>query len=275
MKRTVRWFIGVIALTAAVLITAQGWLTGWHVFAQTPSPTPAASPSPAVSPAPSPAPSPAASPVPNPAVSPSPSPSPAASPSPSPTPTASPSPTPEASPVPNPAAAPEPATAPALPMGEPYRDPGDRFEVGLIEGYSESMVAGIPLFESETGDVAYTVAIRPRANSATVNEAALAQIAIDLLGNGEGFKPGVFELAPNGSAKLPWSGSLTTKGPPQTMQGLVLSRQADDRILILTIAATEAGSDSLESVYSSLEPTLLVPTPDAPEPAAVETPPEQ
>lgn len=157
----------------------------------------------------------------------------------------------------------------------PYQDPGGRFEVGMIEGYSESMVAGIPLFESETGDVAYTVAIRPRANTATVNEAALAQIAIDLLGSGEGFKPGVFEPTANGGAKLPWLGTLTIQRSSQPMQGLVLSRQADDRILILVIAATEAGSDNLESVYRSLEPTLRVPTPDAPEPDAVEPPAEQ
>ncbi|NEO83420.1 MAG: hypothetical protein F6J87_04045 [Spirulina sp. SIO3F2] len=246
MKRPIRWFIGLIALTAATLITCQSWFSGWQVLAQTPSPTPAASPTeaPVPNPAATPTPSPEASPVPNPAVAPTPD--------------------PVAAPVPNPEAIPEPAPAPAasaLPLAtEPYSDPGGRFQVGVLQGYSQSIVAGIPLFESETGDVAYTVAIRSRANTATVNEAALAQIAIDTVSGGEGFTPGVFEPVPAGGARLPWSGTLTTK-KPQPMQGLVLSRQAGDRILILVIAATEAGASNLESVYSSLEPTLTAPEP--------------
>lgn len=255
MKRPLRWFIGLIVLTAATLITCQGWFSSWQVLAQTPSPTPAASPTE------TPVPNPAATPTPSPEATPVPSP---ATPAPSPTPAVAPTPNPAAAPVPNPEATPAPTPAPATPAlpltTEPYSDPGGRFQVGVLQGYSQSIVAGIPLFESETGDVAYTVAIRSRANTATVNEAALAQIAIDTVSGGEGFTPGVFEPIPAGGARLPWSGTLTTK-KPQPMQGLVLSRQAGDRVLILVIAATEAGASNLESVYSSLEPTLTAPEP--------------
>lgn len=196
MKRPLRWFIGLVAFTAATLITCQGWFSsGW---AQVPNPA--------------------------------------------------------ATPAPIPAAAP-----PGLPMADtPYRDPGGRFQVGVLQDYTPSIVAGIPLFESPTGELAYTVAIRPRANAATVNEAALAQIAIDTVSGGEGFTPGAFEPVPAGGAKVPWSGTLTTK-KPQVMQGILLSRQAGDRILILVIAATEAGASDLAAVYGSLEPTLTLP----------------
>lgn len=213
MKRTIRWFVGVIALTAATLITLQGWGLGWTALAQAPSPTPATT---------------------APVAPPPPTASPAGATSPTPAPT---------------------------PTTELYKDPGDRFQLGVLEGYTQSVVAGIPLFESPTGDIAYTVLVRSRANTAKVNEAALAQIAIDALAQGEGFAPGSFEAIASGGATVPWAGQLTIKGPPQSMKGFLISRQVDNRILILAIAATQAGEAELSTVYSRLEPTFTAPQP--------------
>lgn len=261
MKRTARWLLGLSSFTAALLILLHGVSVDWSAIAQAPSPTPTPVESPAPSPAVTPTPAPEAPPPPptedN---APTPTPIQATPPGPVPNPEATPG-----GPVPNPEATPTPTptpVAPALPLAaEPYVDPGNRFEVGILDGYTSSTVAGIPLFEAESGDIAYTVAVRPRATDSPLNEGALTQVAIDTLRQGEGFTSGVPEPAPNNAAKFPWTGTLTTQGPPQPIQGLVLSRQVPDRVLVLIISATEAGAGQLEAVYSSLESTLQMASP--------------
>lgn len=230
MSKRTQWFIGLIGLTAALLVSWQWQPSLWQdhspAYAQTP----------------------AASPVPNPAAS------------------------PEApAPVPNPEAVPPEPPAPTvatLPLNSaPYSDPGQRFQVGILQGYSPNTVAGVPLFESPqidlpdnrtipAGSVAYTVAVRPRATDAPLNAGALGQVAIDTFRNGENFAVGAVEPLGTDTAQTPWQGTLTTGSKTEPMQGVIITRQIPGRVLILMVAATEAGADQLQSVAQTLAPTL-------------------
>ncbi|MDB9493283.1 hypothetical protein PN441_14520 [Spirulina major CS-329] len=266
MKRSTQWFIGLVGLTAALLISWQWQPSLWRPAAYAQAPTPAASP----------APTPAASPVPNPAASPTPATLPTPAASPAPTPAASPVPNPAASPVPNPAATPEapesvaPA-APALPVAPtPYQEPEQGFQVGVLQGYSQSSVAGVTVFESpavtdENGEVvmpagllAYTVAVRPRATEAALNTGSLAQVAIDTFRAGEGFAAGAFVPVDDQTARLPWTGALGSGGRGTPMQGVMVARQLPGRVVILMVAATDAAADQVEAVVTTLTPTLTM-----------------
>jgi len=246
MPRKRLWFLGLILAAAIAAIAFSPALAPLNVLAQAPTPAPAASPAdPAASPEPTLSPDPAASP------------SPALSPTPavSPEPTLSPDPAASPSPAPSPTTTLQPAALPLAP--EPYQDPGQRFQLGVIDGYQSNVVAGVPLFESPDGTLAYTVAVRPRANDATVDDASLAQVAIETFARGEGLQPGAFEPEPTGGAKVPWTGTLTTGKTTQPMQGAMLARQVPGRLLILMVAATEEAAGQIEPVYATLAPTLL------------------
>jgi len=230
MSKRTQWFIGLIGLTAALLVSWQWQPSLW----QTPSPVYAQTP--------------AASPVPNPAASPA-----------------------APAPVPNPAAVPpEPSTPPAaaLPLSSaPYTDPGQRFQVGILQGYSPNTVAGVPLFESPkielpegrevpAGAVAYTVAVRPRATDSPLNAGALGQVAIDTFRSGENFAVAAVEPLGNDTAQIPWQGTLTTGSKTEPMQGVIIARQVPGQVLLLMVAATEAGADQIEAIAQTLAPTL-------------------
>ena len=240
MKINRFWFIG-LALVVAITAIAYGQPlqfakqphSGAIVQAQTPaaeeSPTPEATPAPGSTPEATPTPTE----TPTPEVTPSPTETP----------------TPEADPV----------TQSALPLSEkPYQDPSDRFQVGIIEGFNQSVITGVPLFESPDGQLAYTVAVRPRAADAPLREWALSQVAIDTFNRGEGIVTGAYEAVESelGGAIVPWEGALTMGSDRTPMKGILLSRQVPGRLVILAIAATESASEQIEAVYSTLEPTL-------------------
>ncbi|MGK7925334.1 MAG: hypothetical protein AB4290_08820 [Spirulina sp.] len=179
-------------------------------------------------------------------------------------------PAPPASPAP-PAPVPEiePPPSSALPLApNPYQDPEGRFQVGIIqelspakgilEDFKQSVVAGIPLFESSDGELAYTVTVRPRINNRSLEPWILIQVATDTFARGEGMLIKEFEPVNNelGGAIAPWTGTLTMGRKQQPMQGILLSRQIPDRVLILAIAATEKAADRVDAVYATLEPTL-------------------
>jgi len=277
MKRNRIWLIGLSFLTATLLIfvgyspatetlSAQRSPLGIPVQAQeaSPSPTPEASPTATEA-------------------SPSPSPNPVVSPSPSPTPAASPSPTESPSPVAEEA---ELALPPLLVLEDkPYQNPSLGYEVGVVKGYNSSSVAGVPLIESPAlpvpgsespdgktpavvlppGSIAYTVAVRPRANDSSLNEAALTQVAIDTFARGEGFVVG--DRTPTqGGVKIAWQGSLTQGRKSQPVQGVILSRQVKGKLLLLLVAGTTNQIDSevvsaflktqIESVFESVVGSL-------------------
>ncbi|MBF2087913.1 MAG: hypothetical protein IGR80_03060 [Synechococcales cyanobacterium K44_A2020_017] len=254
MKRT-QWFIGLIGLTAAVMILLQGQPWYLPVYAQDPAPaTPDAvsEEAPAAEEVPE-----AAEEVPEAAGEAS-------------APVAeegatdeSPEAATPATAAEEPPASPEATTSPAPSLAlaeEGYQDPGQRFQVGLLADYTQTMLAGVPIFESPDRTLAYTVALRPRAADVNLNAGALSQVAIDTFRTGEGLQVGAFEPVTDG-ARLPWTGTLTMGRNTQPMQGVMLARQVPGRVLLLLIAATAEAADQVEAVYATLEPTLTAPDP--------------
>ncbi|MEC4895635.1 MAG: hypothetical protein SAL07_20845 [Oscillatoria sp. PMC 1051.18] len=226
------------------------------------SPEPSTETSPEVEATPTESPSPVASPEPEPETTPSPVASPEPEPEVTPSPVASPEPEPEVtpSPVASPEPEPEPAAVeilvPVLPLaGEPYLDPAQRFQVGIIEGFSVTSLAGSPLIESPDGNLAYTVVVRSRAFDNNLSDAALAQIAVDTFEQGEGFIPGEFQSIGDGVV-ISWAGSLTLRGNTQPISGLILSRQVPGNVLVMLISATEEGQDEVEAVLSTVANSL-------------------
>ncbi|MGB3519824.1 MAG: hypothetical protein WBA43_25455 [Elainellaceae cyanobacterium] len=253
MTRT-QWFIGLIGLTAAVMILLQGQPWYLPVYAQDPAPaTPEAvsEEAPAAEEAPE-----AAEEVPEAGEAPAPVAEEGAT-------DESPEAATPATAAEEPPASPEATTSPAPSLAlaeEGYQDPGQRFQVGLLADYTQTMLAGVPIFESPDRTLAYTVALRPRAADVNLNAGALSQVAIDTFRTGEGLQVGAFEPVTDG-ARLPWTGTLTMGRNTQPMQGVMLARQVPGRVLLLLIAATAEAADQVEAVYATLEPTLTAPDP--------------
>lgn len=254
MKRNWIWFLILAMITAIALTFADSFS---QQIAQHPATVQAQQqpPSPALPEAPT---DPQNSPSPTPEASPSPSPSPEASPSP--TPEESPAPTPEASPSPTPEESPSPETLESLPatvpLAEtPYTDTAIGYQIGIVEEYEPISLAGVTSIASPDGTIAYTVTARPRAVDSPLNEASLAQVAIEAFARGEGFTTGVFEPALDG-VKIPWTGSLTQGRNTQALSGFILSRQVSGKILVLLVAATEEASEQVDSVFATVSPTL-------------------
>ncbi len=154
---------------------------------------------------------------------------------------------------------------PAAPAAEPlktsgeYTDPNGRFKVAIIEGYKASPLAGSVLLESPGGNVAYTVLSLPQSQlgvaAGVLPTDALVQVARNAFKQGEGFETGESRSIPGG-IQIDWAGNLTIAGKTQPVGGVILARQAKDSILLLLIAATEAGGDQVLGAASALADSL-------------------
>ncbi|MBF2026650.1 MAG: hypothetical protein IGS48_07775 [Oscillatoriales cyanobacterium C42_A2020_001] len=228
-NRLLIWSLGILSLIAIALIhTSPTHLS--PAIAQTPKPTPA-------SPSPSPAPS-----------TPAPAPFP-------PVPV-----TPSALPTPP---APPASDAPPSTLGGTYQDPARCFKVGILENYKVSPLAGSVLIEAPDGNLAYTVVpqSQPLGNPVGLiagydNSESLAKIATTVVQRGEGFQPAPARSEAGGGAVMDWTGSLTIGGNAQPMRGVILVRPSSQTILLLLIAATEAGQDRIPGALSALANSL-------------------
>lgn len=226
--RLLIWSLSILTLVAIALLHPSPALHFSPAIAQTPKPSPA-SPSPSRSPAP-PAPFP---PVPV---------------------------TPSA--LPTPPSAPASDAAPSA-LGGTYQDPSGRFKVGVLENYKVSPLAGSVLIEAPDGNLAYTVVpqSQPLGNPIGLiagydNSESLAKIATTVFQRGEGFQPAPARLEAGGGAVMDWTGSLTIGGNAQPMQGVILVRPSSQTILLLLIAATQAGQDRVPGALSALANSL-------------------
>ncbi|MEC4854045.1 MAG: hypothetical protein SAJ12_23935, partial [Jaaginema sp. PMC 1079.18] len=138
---------------------------------------------------------------------------------------------------------------------EPLVNEAGGYEIGIIEGYKSMVVSGVQIIQNQSGDIAYTVAVRSRAADSPLNETALAQVAIDTFARGEGFQAGPIE-AIAGGAKLPWRGTLSQGLSSQPMTGFVLSKQVPGKLLILLIAATTSQEAEVGAVFETLAESL-------------------
>lgn len=241
MKR--KWLIGCFAVAILLFTTISS-------IAQTPSPAPTGALGVPVAPIPV-----------DPSLPANRPPIPTASPSPSPrtSPTASPAATPI--PIAPPATAPLPAapTAPALPVSGDYKDPNGRFIVSILQGYKVSPLAGTVLIESPDGNLAYTVLAQPQsqlgvAGSLIPNE-ALVTAAQNAFRQGEGFQTGDVRSI-SGGVQIDWTGNLTIAGATQPVGGAILARQANNSILLVLIAATQAGGDRVLGAATTISNSL-------------------
>lgn len=165
------------------------------------------------------------------------------------------SPSPTAPPPPAPEVA--PATPPLPLKAQPYQDPAARFQVGIIEGYSVSILdRGSPLIESPDGNLAYTVVTRSRSTDSPLSNGSLAQIAIETFERGEGFQAGEFRDAPSGGALIPWTGNLTNGRQTQPLSGAIIARQQGRDVVMLLVAATEAATARVDDAIAVLGQSL-------------------
>lgn len=149
-----------------------------------------------------------------------------------------------------------------LPLSGDYQDPGDRFQVGILEGYKVSSIGNAPLIESGDGSLAYTVVVLPQVNGQPfdqfVTDAALAQAAQQVFQRGEGFQTTGFQTVVQGGTLISWTGSLTIGGQTQPIEGVILARQAAGTIFLLLVAATETGVDQVSSAIATLANSLQI-----------------
>ena len=257
MKRNRLWQLGLGTL-ATLVVLVGGYFPGrdYSTRVQAQSAAPAAPSTPA--PAPATQPTPASTPA-------TPS-TPAPAPATQPTPTATPAPAPAPAIQPTPTATPAPAPAIGLPentlglsLGEgTYKEEG-QFEIGILDGYQVSSVAGVPIIESSDRSLAYTALIRQRATNQSLSPNALTQIAIETLQGGEGFQPGAVQPIAPGEILLSWTGTLSANGV-KPVSGRVFVRQVDRTVLMLVVSATEEGKASLDSAIAALAGSLQTPT---------------
>jgi hypothetical protein len=143
----------------------------------------------------------------------------------------------------------------------PYIDPDNRFQVGLLEDFSVRSIRDVTLVESSDGELAYTVAVQPRAIDRELSAGALAQISVEYFQRGEGFVPQAEQRLPDGSILIPWEGTLTKGRNTQPIYGRIFAKQAENsNVLMLLVSATEARRSELDGVVQVLSPTLGLPT---------------
>ncbi|NET45192.1 hypothetical protein [Okeania sp. SIO2B3] len=135
-----------------------------------------------------------------------------------------------------------------------YKD--SQFEIGIIEGYQQKIIAGVPVFESPEGNLAYTVVVKPQVNLQQLDNQTLAIIAINEFARGESFQPQEFQIIKPGEITLPWSASLTINNKTQPINGIILARQIDRNVFLLLISATEAKAEKITQVLQVLSNSL-------------------
>ena len=179
-----------------------------------------------------------------------------------PTPTPTPTTPPSTLPTPVPSLMPSliiPNTASPLPIAGKHTDPAKRFEIGLLQGYQVTPLGDSVLIESPDGRLAYTVLSQTAGQlglvSGSVTLDNLAQIARNALQRGEGFQAEAPQSIVNG-IQMNWTGQLTIGGRTQPVNGIILAKPGNNSVLLLTIAATEAGSADLSGAIAALGDSL-------------------
>lgn len=239
MKR--KWLIGWFALAMVIF-------TGISSIAQTPSPSPTGAIGVPVAPIPV-----------DPSLPANRPPLPTTSPSPTASPTASPKAAPVIPVTPISPALPAAPTAPPLAVSGDYKDPNNRFIVGILQGYKVSPLAGTVLIEAPDGNLAYSVLAQPQSQlgitGGVVPNEALVTAAQNAFRQGEGFQTGEVRSIPGG-VQIDWTGNLTIGGTTQPVGGVILARQANNSILLVLIAATNAGGDRVLGAASAVSNSL-------------------
>jgi hypothetical protein len=184
-------------------------------------------------------------------------------------PTATPTPTVSPTALPTPAVLPLPGGMPNVPLAPPplalpaadplptageFADPAGRFRVAILQDFRVSPIGDAVLIEQKNGALAYTALAQP-AGSGFPTPESLAAMAKNVFQRGEGFQAGSEQAIPGG-VKLDWSGSLTIGGNPQPVNGIIIAKPAGTQVLMLLIAATEAGAEKVPNAAAALIDSL-------------------
>ncbi|NJK38706.1 MAG: hypothetical protein HC835_16265 [Oscillatoriales cyanobacterium RM2_1_1] len=144
-----------------------------------------------------------------------------------------------------------------LPLSESlYKDPQDRFQIGILEGYNVGFAGNSPLIEAPSGNLAYTVVVEARESDRELSSSALAQLAIEAFDRGEGFVPGPYQSTGPQEVTLLWTGSLQIGDKSQPITGSILARQQGQNVLVLLISATETDANQVARAMATLAETL-------------------
>jgi hypothetical protein len=151
-------------------------------------------------------------------------------------------------------------TAPVLPaISGTYEDPQGTFQIGILEGYRVSTVGGAPLFQSERGDLAYSVVRVPLNSANPLSDVALVEIARQTLANGEGFRTHTFSSVTGGGLQIDWSGRLSQgAAPPEPISGRILARQREADVYLVITSAFDAAAPQLTQILDVLSSTLTI-----------------
>jgi hypothetical protein len=166
---------------------------------------------------------------------------------------ASPTPSPSAFPT-QPPVAPLPAADP-LPTAGEFIDPNGQFRIAILQGFRDwRRIGDAVLIERQDGALAYTALAQPVA-SGLVAPDNLAEIAKNVFQRGEGFSPGMAQPIPGG-VQLDWSGNLTIGGNTQPVKGIIVAKPTNTQVLLLLIAATDAGAEKVPNAAAALIDSL-------------------
>lgn len=149
--------------------------------------------------------------------------------------------------------------APGPSISGTYEDPQGDFQIGVLEGYSESAIAGSPLFQSTDGSIAYSIVKVPLTADTPLSDIGLVDVAQTVLRNGEGFQTRTFAPVDGGGLQIAWSGRLSQgAAPSQPISGTVLAKQQDSEVYVIVVAALEAGAPQVAQIVSTLASTLQI-----------------
>lgn len=138
-----------------------------------------------------------------------------------------------------------------------YQDPAGRFEIAILPEYKLTPVAGMFVAESPEGDLAYTVAVQPKAADRYLDDDKLAQRAVNTFAQGEGFLAGAFAGNDIG-VEIPWQG-IQGKTP---LKGMLFARQTNNSVLVLSLSTTAEDTANIAAILPELSQSLKpVPAP--------------
>lgn len=151
----------------------------------------------------------------------------------------------------------EAATTPAI--SGTYEDPQGSFQVGILEGFSVSSVAGSPLFQNADGSLAYSVVRVPLTSANPLPDIGLVELARQVLDNGEGFQTQMFSSVAGGGLQIAWTGRLSQGGgPPKPLSGTILAKQQGEDVYFVVIAALATALPQVPPTVGVLSDTLTI-----------------
>lgn len=155
-------------------------------------------------------------------------------------------------------AAPETAPETGLVLSGTYRDDGERYQIGLADGYQLDQAAGAPVFTAPDGALAYSVVVAPLATETPLADIALVELVQATFGRGEGFQTQTFTPV-EGGLQVNWTGNFTPAMPPSIpMTGAVVAQQRGTAVYLLMVAAQEQAADQVPTTLSALLSSLQV-----------------